>query len=300
MTGAGFVHGATEAASEAGSVRLHYVQAGPADGPAAVLVPGWPQTWYAWRRVMPLLAAAGWRAVAFDPPGLGESGFLRGGQDYDTGRVADVLHATVRALGLGQQVLLVGHDVGCWIAYAYAVRHPDAVRRLVLLEAGLPGVTPDAAFALANAPKVFQFYLNAVPELPELLTRGREREFLAWLFRTKAADPGAIGPADLDEYVRSYGDPVRMAAGFAYYRAVPASMEQNRAAGRLAMPVLALGAEKGVGTALHDALRSRADRLEGGQIAGHGHYLPEECPDELVRRILAFAGPAAAGPASAP
>jgi len=160
----------------------------------------------------------------------------------------------------------------------------------VLLDAALPGITPDAAFAVANAPKVFQFYLNAVPDLPELLTRGKEREFLAWLFRTKAADPAAIGPADLDEYMRTYGDPARMSAGFEYYRAVPADMEQNRAAAKLSMPVLALGAEKGTRTALHEALQGHADRLEGGQIDGYGHYLPEECPDELARRILAFTG----------
>ena len=283
MTGTAFFHGTVEIAG----VCLHHVQAGPADGAPVVLLPGWPQTWYAWRRVMPLLAVAGRRAIAFDPPGLGESGFLPHGQAYDTGRVADVLREALQTMGLGR-VDLVGHDVGCWIVYALAARHAGAVRRLVLLEAALPGVTPDAAFGVANAPRVFQFYLNAVPELPELLTRGHERDFLAWLFRTKTANPDAIGPTDLDEYLRSYGDPARMAAGFAYYRAVPTDMEQNRAAPSLAMPVLALGAEKGVGTALHDALQGRAEHLAGGQVEGHGHYLPEECPDELARRILAF------------
>ena len=278
-----FAHGTLEA----GGVRLHYVEAGPRDGAAVVLVPGWPETWYAWRRVMPLLASAGRRAIAFDPPGLGESAFLPQGQGYDTGRIADVLRAGLHALAL-ERVDLVGHDVGCWIAYAYATRHPDAVRRLVLLEAALPGVTPDAAFALANAPKVFQFYLNAIPELPELLTRGKERAFLAWLFRAKAANPDAIGPADLDEYMRSYGDPARMSAGFSYYRAVPADVAQNRAAPSLPMPILALGGEKGVGTALRDALRGHAEHLVGGMVEGYGHYLPEECPEELTRRILAF------------
>ncbi len=273
---------------EAEGVAIHAVALGPAEAPVVVLVPGWPQTVYAWRRVMPLLAAANFRAVAFDPPGLGGSDFLPEGKPYDTGSVADVLHAAAAALGLARFVL-VGHDVGAWIAFAWAGRHPSAVERLVLLEAGLPGVTPEKAFSVENAPKIFQFYLNAVPELPELLTRGKEREFLAWLFRTKAARPDAIGPDDLDEYVRSYGDPARMTAGFGYYRAVPADIAQNRAAPPLTMPVLALGAEKGVGTALFDALQGRADLLRGGQIEGHGHYLPEECPDELARRILAFA-----------
>lgn len=285
-----------EGFADAGGVRLHHVQCGPTDGAPVVLVPGWPETWYAWRRVMPLLAAAGRRAIAFDPPGLGQSDYLPQGTAYDTGRVADVVYEAVTSLDL-EPFDLVGHDVGCWIAYALATRHPGAVRSLTLLEAALPGVTPDAAFAVTNAPKVFQFYLNAVPDLPELLMQGKTRDFLAWLFRTKAADPRAIGPADVDEYVRRYDDPARMTAGFDYYRAVPASLAQNRAAARLTMPTLALGGEHGVGTALHDALRGHADRLEGGQILGAGHYLPEECPDELAARILAHAD--AAHPAAA-
>ncbi len=267
----------------ANGVRLHYVGAGTGD--PVVLISGWPQSWYAWRRVMPLLADAGYRTIAFDPPGLGDSDLLPDG--YDTGRVAEVLQNALQTLGL-KRVDLVGHDVGTWISYAYATRYPDAVRRLVLLEAALPGVTPEAAFGLANASKVFQFYLNAVAELPELLTRGKEREFLAWLFRTKSANPEAIGSADLDEYARTYKNSARMTAGFGYYRAVQTDIEQNKAAGRLVMPTLALGGEKSVGTALYEALKGHADHLEGGQIDRYGHYLPEECPNELARRILSF------------
>jgi pimeloyl-ACP methyl ester carboxylesterase len=212
--------------------KLHFVKTG--EGPPIILIPGWPQTWYAWRRVMPLLAKSGRRVIV-----------------------------------------------------AHAAQHPEMIHRLVLLEAGLPGITPDSAFALANAPRVFQFYLNSVPELPELLTRGKEREFLGWLFRTKTVNPDAISPADLDEYLRTYSDPARMTAGFEYYRAVLTDIEQNKS-GYLNMPVLALGAEKGVGTTLYDALRKHVDDLEGGLIPGHGHYLPEECPEELTRRLLAF------------
>jgi len=160
----GFLHAATTVDGTA----IHYAEAGSGD--PVVLVPGWPETWYAWRRVMPLLAAAGYRAVALDPPGLGDSGLLADGK-YDTGRVADLLQGAVKALGLGRYHL-VGHDVGTWISFAWGSRHAADLRSLTLLEAALPGITPDAAFGVGNAPKVFQFYLNAVPELPELLVRG--------------------------------------------------------------------------------------------------------------------------------
>ncbi len=276
----GFLHATTTVDGTA----IHYAEAGSGD--PVVLVPGWPETWYAWRRVMPLLAAAGYRAVALDPPGLGDSGLLADGK-YDTGRVADLLQAAIQALGFGRYHL-VGHDVGTWISFAWGSRHAADLRSLTLLEAALPGITPDAAFSVGNAPKVFQFYLNAVPELPELLVHGHEREFLAWLYRVKSVHTDAIGPADLDEYMRTYGDPARMAAGFGYYRAVPADIEQNRAAGPLSMPVLAFGAEKGTGSALFQALKGHAPNLQGGQIDGYGHFLAEECPELLAQRIIDF------------
>lgn len=273
----------THAATTVDGVAIHHVVCG--DGPPVILVPGWPQTWYAWRRVMPLLADAGYRAVALDPPGMGESGFLTG--DYDTARVALLLRAAVRALGF-DRFHLVGHDIGSWISFAWAARHGADLRTVTLTDAFLPGVTPDAALSIENAPRVFQLFFNAVPEIPELLTTGHERELLAWLFRTKSVDPDTIGPADLDEYMRSYGDPARMTAGFAYYRAVPANIAQNRAASALSMPVLALGAEKGTGKAMLRALEPHAPHLSGGQIDGAGHYLPEESPEALTRRILDF------------
>lgn len=266
--------------------KLHFVQLG--DGPTVVLVPGWPQSWYAWRLVMPLLAKSGRQVIACDPPGLGDSDLLPPGKKYDTGGVADLLAEALHLLGI-KRADLVGHDVGTWISFAYAIRHPDALRRLVLMEAGVPGVTPESAFGLANAPKVFQFFFNAVPELPELLTRGKEREFLSWLFRTKSVNPHAISPAALDEYLRTYGDPARMSAGFEYYRAVLTDIAQNKSA-RLKIPTLALGGEKGVGSTLHNSLKNFTEDLQGGMIPGYGHYLPEECPDELAQRILTFLG----------
>jgi len=274
----------TQGVATVEGVAIHHVETG--QGEPIVLVPGWPETWYAWRRVMPVLAKAGHRAIALDPPGLGDSGPLADGT-YDTGRVADTLRAVTQSLGLGRYHL-VGHDVGTWISFAWGSRHAADLRSLTLLEAALPGITPDAAFSVENAPKVFQFYLNAVPDLPEMLVHGHEREFLAWLYRVKSVHTDAIGPADLDEYMRTYGDPARMAAGFGYYRAVPKDIEQNRAAGLLPMPVLALGAEKGTGSALFQALKGHAPNLQGGQIDGYGHFLAEECPELLAQRILDF------------
>jgi hypothetical protein len=88
-------------------LRIHCAVAG--EGEPVLLVPGWPQTWYAWRHVLPALAAQGFKAIAVDPPGLGDSD--RPEHGYDTGNVARLLHALMAQLG-HERYHLVGHDVG--------------------------------------------------------------------------------------------------------------------------------------------------------------------------------------------
>ncbi|MDE1149730.1 MAG: alpha/beta hydrolase [Azospirillaceae bacterium] len=267
------------------------VEAGPADGPAVILLAGWPQTLHAWRHMLPRLAAAGWRVIALDPPGLGDSDPLPAGHAYDTATVADVLAAAVASLGV-ETYAVVGHDVGAWIAYAWAVRHPRAVSRLCVAEGAIPGIMPDAAFGIANAARVFQFYFHAVEGLPEVLTEGREHLYFDWFFNAKTRVPSAISPADRAIYAASYRRPGRMSAGFAYYRAVPVSSAQNRAATLPPMPILALGGEASVGGSLHRGLLAQ-DAVPGAKVSGHvmpgvGHFLPEEDPEGFAVVVLPF------------
>jgi microsomal epoxide hydrolase len=140
--------------------------------------------------------------------------------------------------------------------------------------------------------KTWQFFFNAVPDVPEMLTAGREREYLSWFFRTKAARPDAISPATIDVYVKEYAEPGGMRAGFAYYRAVFDDIDQNTISKKtpLAMPVLALGGDHAVGDALRQAMTTAATDVSGGSIAACGHYIPEEAPRELIRRFNAFFG----------
>jgi pimeloyl-ACP methyl ester carboxylesterase len=114
---------------------------------------------------------------------------------------------------------------------------------------------------------------------------------VGWLYTNKAVRRWAIGPADLDEYVRVFASPGAARAGFAYYRAFfdDAGLAAARAtsARRLPpMPVLALGAEGGVGGALLKTLQPLGDNVRGGVLADCGHFLPDECPGEFMRAIL--------------
>jgi microsomal epoxide hydrolase len=267
--------------------KMHYVTGG--QGEALVLVGGWPESWYAWRKVMPELAQR-YKVYAFDLPGQGDSGFATA---YDTETIAGYLHDALTQLAVKQHYL-VGHDVGAWLAYAYAANYRDVTKKLVLMDAAIPGVAPDQAFMLHDAThnKIFQFFWHAVPELPEQMTAGRERAYLAWFFQAKAMKPGAISPADLKEYTRVYSKPGYMKAGFDYYRAFFTDRDQNRKSmqTKLAMPVLTIGGDlsHATGDTMLKAMQSAATSVSGGAVAGCGHYLQEECPQEITSRILGF------------
>ena len=117
-------------------------------GDPVLLIPGWPESWIAWRKVVPLLVSAGRRVVVLDPRGFGESDKPAGGYDLDT--AARDLHRFLEATNLTPAggIDIVAHDVGTWIAHAHAVNYPADVRRLVLTESNIPGVT---AFARRNS-----------------------------------------------------------------------------------------------------------------------------------------------------
>ena len=268
-------------------ISLHAIEAG--SGPLLVLLSGWPQTWYSWRKVMPQLARH-FRVVAVDLPGLGDSDFPKDG--YDTGSIALHLDAVLDAFG-ARDGILVTHDIGAWIGYAYAARRPERVRRLVLIDAAIPGLAPADVFRFApeTAPRVWHFYFNAVPELAETLIIGREREFLTWLFRTKSVDwTTAFAPDALDVYVKAYAGPGRWSGGTGYYRAIFDSIAQNKASAArlLKMPVLAIGGSAGLGAAMDAAARQAAENVHSAVIERCGHYVPEERPEELLGVVLPF------------
>lgn len=233
---------------------------------------------------MPLLADR-YRVIAIDPPGLGESGTPVA---YDTATVAQYVAALLDTLGLAR-VCFVGHDIGAWIGYAFAVRHPDKIRQLTLIDAAIPGLAPAETFALTpeRINKTWHFSFNALPGLPELLIDGRERAYLAWLFNSRSFNKTAIDEAALSEYTRIYSMPGAMASGFAYYRAIFDSMAQNKASAAqpLPMPVTAIGGAHWLGPAMEASIAPVVRDLRVEIVADSGHFVPEEAPLALVRIV---------------
>jgi len=268
-------------------VTLHVVIAGNVSGDPVVLLHGWPQTWHEWRKLVPLLGLR-YRLIIPDLPGLGESSRP---DAYDKKSIATHLREMCERLGL-PRFHLVGHDWGGPTAFALACAMADGVRTLSILDVTIPGIGPD----ISQGGRRWHHAFHMTPELPEILVQGRERDYLGWFYREFCWQRDAITTADIDEYVRCYARPGAMRAGFEYYRALPQDREDNRrlldSGFRLPMPVLALGGARTEARGRADepleSLRAIARDVRGGAIAECGHFIPEEQPDVLAERLLAF------------
>jgi pimeloyl-ACP methyl ester carboxylesterase len=278
------------------SLRLHYVTAGEG-ARTIVLLHGFPQTWWQWHRVIPEVVAAGFRVVAPDYRGAGHSWRPAGGYDKQT--MSGDVHALLRRhLQIEGQVVLVGHDIGLMIAYAYAQAYREEVSHLVVVDAPLPGT---AVFDRLRAdPRVWHFAFHGARDVPELLVAGREREYLQAFFNARIFDPSAISDSDLEIYASAYAAPGAMRAGFELYRAFDRDAEDNRASlsrnGKLTIPVLAVGgATSTSGPLVEGMMREVAEDVAGLRVPGTAHWVAEENPQAFVHAVLEFTGAAEHG-----
>ncbi|QXQ06136.1 alpha/beta hydrolase [Sphingosinicellaceae bacterium] len=276
-----------------GDVRLHYVRGG--HGSPLILVHGWPSTWYEWRRVMPALAKHH-DVIALDIRGLGDSSRPVGGYDKETA-AADIA-GLIRQLELGP-VDMAGHDIGGQIAFAFARKYPDLLRRVAILDIALPGL-PEW-----DQSQLWHFAFQGQPDMPEWLVAGHVREYISYFFNNETYNPSAFTREDVDEYVRTYTQPGALRAGFDYYRAFKQDAIANKTwadkGGKLSMPVFWLGGlsssnqrpsgqsePAGVGDLLQRQLVGIATDLHGEQLAACGHWMSTECPDTVSRKLLNF------------
>ena len=273
--------------ADLGDVRLHYVTAG--SGFPVVLLHGWPQSWHEWRHIVPGLSER-FRVIAPDLRGLGDSSRPAAGYDKKTiGN--DIWRLVHDVLGISE-FYLAGHDWGGPTAYAVAAAHPEAVRKLAILDVTIPG---DGSPNISQGGRRWHHAFHQTLDLPEALVTGREDIYFRWFYSNYGARPDALSEADIAEYLRTYRQPGALRAGFSYYRAIPQDIADNAttaATFKLPMPVLALGGDGswGRGTEVVESLRRLAVDVQGGVVENCGHWMPEEQPAELLRRLLAFFG----------
>src|ERR1035437_1699701 len=269
--------GITHHHAEVNGTRLHYVAAGTTGSPV-LLVHGFPETWWAFRKLIPLLAASH-RVFAVDLRGFGDYGNEPG--EYGSKTSAEDLHLLIEQLGVGP-VHLTGQDISGATVFRLATTHPEDVLSLTAIE------------TLADTTHGGTWYIGvlAAPGIPEMLLAGREREFLGqFAFPAMSATPGAITDADIDEFVRTYSRPGGWRGAIGLYQSMLREGPDIRALAEkpgLTVPVLAVGAGGGPFTAGTMSQAAPGD-VSSVSLDGVGHYAAMEAPDELAKAILGFA-----------
>ncbi len=280
----GFTDTFTSRYIDTGDVRLHAVTGG--EGPPLLLVHGWPESWYAWRHLMPALARD-FEVIAVDQRGMGLSNKPAGG--YDTGTQARDLIGLMDALGHAS-FSVVGHDTGFAISYALAADHPDRVERVALLEIpGSPGTVTAPPLFLPGPlnDRLWHLGFNRIEGLNEQLVAGREDVFYRWEFDA-AAKP--LGDDVIGYYVSLLSNPDSLRGNFGWYRAIDTTIAQDeeRKNRPLTMPVMAIGGERSFGENVGNAVRAVAPDVQSVVIPDTGHFLAEESPEELLAALTPF------------
>jgi pimeloyl-ACP methyl ester carboxylesterase len=288
----GFAGTFTSRYVDTGELRQHVVTGG--EGPPLLLMHGWPQTWYAWRLVMPALARD-FSVVAPDQRGTGLSGKPADG--YDTGTLAADLVALMDALG-HQRFAMAGHDTGMWLGYALAADHPDRLDRMAVAETPLPGVSPSPPLftneRLNNA--LWHFAFNRLAEVNDQLVTGREDTYFGWQFASKAAKK--LPDYAVRHYVETLAaSPEALHASFAIYRALDTTIAQNeqRKERRLTLPVLGIGGQYSLGDQVAGTMKLAADDVQTLVMPGCAHWVPEEAPEGTLAALTEFLAPYRAG-----
>jgi pimeloyl-ACP methyl ester carboxylesterase len=274
-----------------GEVALHYVTAG--SGPPLVLIHGFPQTWHEWRSLIDRLAGR-FTIIAPDLRGIGARPGPSTG--YDKHSLAADVRAIVAAECGDTPALVCGHDLGAFVAFAYALDNRDATAALALVDGPPPGTA--AMDRVTANPRIWHIAFHAQVDVAQMLVAGRERAYIRQFVNNSIVRADAIGPDDIDIYADAYAAPGALRAAFEMYRALPEDRELNLTAlardGKLDMPVLTVGSgATAIGASLGDVLAEIA--TDGrAEVLPCGHWIPEEEPDALAALLVQLA--AAAGP----
>ena len=279
---------------DAREVRIHYIDCpslSETEKCVILLIHGYPNTSYQWRHVITPFAKAGYRVIAADYRGAGDSSHPKSG--YDKVTIANDLYKVAHDhLGVKSPLHVVGQDIGGMIAHAYAASHPDHTRSVMWGECPLPGATPYES-GFKNSPGMWHFTFQQQLDLPELLTQGREKIYIKHFYDRLCFNPVGITPRDVDHYATSFAQPGGMRAGFELYRAFPQDAKDNRAmldqGGQLKMPAAALCGEMSLLLEVaEEQTREFYKAVEVVTVDKSGHWTAEENPQDFVEKVLRF------------
>lgn len=272
-------------------VRLHVAEAGPQQGPPVLLLHGFPEFWWGWRRQIPPLAAAGFHVVAPDQRGYNLSAKPRGLSAYSLDRLAEDIVDLLDALG-AERAPIVGHDWGAAVAWWTAIRFPERVERLAILNVPHPAVLRRALRTDREQRRKSRYMAYfQLPWLPERkLAADGYRAFRA-IFR-KSSKPGTFTEAELGRYAEAAAQPGALTGMLSWYRAALRRPPRRPASSRVEPPTLILWGLEDValGPTLVDPSAALCREVEVVRFPEAGHWVLHEEPDGVTARLLAFLG----------
>jgi pimeloyl-ACP methyl ester carboxylesterase len=261
-------------------------------GPCAILLHGFPEFWYAWRKQIPALAASGYYVVALDQRGYNASSKPERVRDYALRELRGDIVAVADALGR-ERVLLAGHDWGGIVAWEVAMHHPDRVEKLAILNAPHPAVA--RRYLTSSVRQMMQSWyvlFFQLPVAPERLFSAREFALgVRSLVGTSA--PGTFSDEDLEQYRRAWSEPGAVRSMIQWYRALARHSRQLDLSGATVQPpVRILWGSRDAFLLRELATESLAYWRSGDVVHFEDatHWLHHEQPDRVNEALLEWFG----------
>jgi pimeloyl-ACP methyl ester carboxylesterase len=260
-----------------------YVRVG-GHGPAVVLLHGFGDTGDMWAPLAAVIVKDH-TVIVPDLRGMGlsdhpDTGYTKKNQAVDIAGVMDALKV--------QKADLVTHDIGNMVGYALAAQYSSRITRWAVIDAPLPGIGDWDN--IIRSPLLWHFNFRGPDE--ERLVQGRERIYLDRFWNELSADPKGIDEETRQHYAALYARPHAMHDAFEQFGAFSQDAVDNKAllakGGKIAMPVLAVGAEKSFGTGMADELRVVASNVTVGIVPNSGHWIMEENPQATIKLVTEF------------
>lgn len=263
---------------------IHYVSGGT--GEPFILIPGYPETWWAYHHVMPILAE-NYQVIVVEIRGMGSSDKPENG--YEKKNIAKDIYELVKYLGF-EKVFIAGHDIGAHVAFSFACNYPQTTSKLIMLDTPHPdpSIYQLPMLPILGASYLYPWWLafNQVKELPEKLLEGRMSIVISWLFDNLLVNKDSINQFDRSVYRESYDNKNAIRCSNAWYQAFPQDIKDYEGYNKLEMPVLAIGAS-GYDLLQH-SLPTIASNLILKKIENCGHFILAEKPIETAGLIKEF------------
>jgi epoxide hydrolase 4 len=274
---------------EANGQRFEIAECGSGDR-LALCLHGFPELHYSWRHQMPMLAAQGWRVWAPNLRGYGASARPDGVRAYALDNLTHDVAALIDASG-AKEVMLIAHDWGAIIAWAFAIRKLRPITRLIIMNVPHPMVGMREIRKWRQFWKSWYIFFFQIPRLPEygLLRNGAEP--IRQAFRNMAVDKSRFPRADLDLYAAAASRPGAMTAMLNYYRALLRHRNSvDLGDGRIDTPTLMIWGEEDTALNIHctDGTEAWVPRLTLHRLPGVSHWVQQEAPEQVNALITAW------------